>query len=62
MRGAGLVPSADAAFEWLLDLCVLEKALHEVEYELANRPDWASIPLLGILRIVDAPAPASGYR
>jgi maltose alpha-D-glucosyltransferase/alpha-amylase len=58
VSGAGLVPSADPAFERLLDVFVLEKALYEVQYELANRPDWAIIPLLGILRIVDAPAPA----
>jgi starch synthase (maltosyl-transferring) len=58
VKGAGLVPSADAGFEGLLDLFVLDKALYEVEYELASRPDWAIIPLLGILRIVDAPAPA----
>ena len=62
VSGTGLVPSADPAFEQLLDLFVLEKALYEVEYELANRPDWAIIPLLGILRIVNAPSPAQGYK
>ena len=24
---------------------LLDKALHELEYELANRPDWVEIPL-----------------
>jgi maltose alpha-D-glucosyltransferase/alpha-amylase len=31
---------------------VLEKALLETEYELANRPDWLRVPLTGILRIL----------
>jgi predicted trehalose synthase len=28
---------------------VLEKGLMEIEYELANRPDWIRIPLHGVL-------------
>jgi maltose alpha-D-glucosyltransferase/alpha-amylase len=31
---------------------ILERAVHELSYELANRPDWASIPLKGILDIL----------
>lgn len=30
----------------------LSKALYELRYELNNRPDWARIPLQGILRMV----------
>ena len=56
--GAGLVPSDAGAFERLLRALVLDKALYEVEYELASRPDWAIIPLLGILQILNAPASA----
>lgn len=29
-----------------------EKAIYEVNYELANRPGWVAIPLVGILRLV----------
>ena len=36
----------------LLDLFLLEKALYEIEYELANRPTWAQIPLEATLRIL----------
>jgi trehalose synthase-fused probable maltokinase len=32
----------------LIEFFTLEKALYEVTYELANRPDWASIPLTAL--------------
>jgi maltose alpha-D-glucosyltransferase/alpha-amylase len=37
----------------LLELFVVEKALYEVRYELSHRPDWAHIPLRGILAAID---------
>jgi maltose alpha-D-glucosyltransferase/alpha-amylase len=42
--------TADAAR--LLDFFLLEKAFCEVEYELAQRPDWLRVPLSGIARIL----------
>ena len=36
----------------LLDFFLLEKALYEIEYELAHRPDWLHVPLIGTLRIL----------
>jgi maltose alpha-D-glucosyltransferase/alpha-amylase len=36
----------------LLDLFVLEKALYEVRYELAHRPDWVSVPITGVLNLL----------
>jgi predicted trehalose synthase len=30
----------------------LEKALYEVGYEAANRPDWIGIPLDGVRRLL----------
>ena len=50
IQGAGVYASLDKA-RGLLDLFVLEKALYELRYELANRPDWAAIPLHGILAL-----------
>ncbi|MGE0228055.1 MAG: maltose alpha-D-glucosyltransferase [Dehalococcoidia bacterium] len=45
VEGAGLLPEDPERFDALLRLHLLDKALHELEYELANRPDWISIPL-----------------
>ena len=36
----------------LLQTFVLDKALYELNYELNNRPDWAHIPLAGILDLL----------
>ena len=37
----------------LLRLCLLTKALYEVDYEANNRPDWIEIPARGVLSILD---------
>ena len=37
----------------LLRLHLLAKALYEVNYEAANRPDWIEIPVRGVLSILD---------
>jgi predicted trehalose synthase len=36
----------------LVDFFTLEKAVYEVSYELANRPEWVAIPLAGVLRVL----------
>lgn len=56
VAGCASVPQADAPFEAALAAFVLEKALYEVCYEAANRPDWLGIPLGGIGRLLDAAA------
>jgi maltose alpha-D-glucosyltransferase/alpha-amylase len=48
----GLLPGAKDQLRILLNAHLLEKAIYEVAYELNNRPDWAYIPLRGILRIL----------
>jgi maltose alpha-D-glucosyltransferase / alpha-amylase len=59
-RGAGLYPSFEAV-RGLLELFELEKAFYELRYEMANRPSWVRIPLLGILALAgDAPAEKEG--
>lgn len=38
--------------EFLLDYCLLEKAVYELGYELNSRPRWTIIPLKGIASIL----------
>lgn len=37
----------------LLNALILDKALYELAYEAAQRPDWLEIPLAGVARILD---------
>jgi maltose alpha-D-glucosyltransferase / alpha-amylase len=37
----------------LLHLFMLQKAFYEIGYEAANRPDWLSIPVRGVLALLD---------
>ena len=47
-------PSGEAAISNLLSIYELEKAIYELRYELDNRPDWISIPVAGISRLLEA--------
>jgi maltokinase len=47
-----LLPPSDEAIHRLLAIFELEKAVYELRYELDNRPDWVSIPVAGILRLL----------
>jgi maltose alpha-D-glucosyltransferase/alpha-amylase len=47
------VPSERDSFNALLDLFLLEKALYELRYEVANRPDWVGIPLRGLIGLAE---------
>jgi len=49
--GLASVPADAAAFQSLLDLFLVEKALYELRYEIAHRPDWIAIPLHGLLEL-----------
>jgi maltokinase len=48
-----LLPPGRAAVDRLIAVFELEKAVYELRYELDNRPDWASIPVAGICRLLD---------
>ncbi|MGE5273136.1 MAG: maltokinase N-terminal cap-like domain-containing protein [Verrucomicrobiota bacterium] len=50
---ATIVPPGPEAFERLLSVFELEKAVYELRYELSMRPDWVPIPVAGILRILE---------
>ena len=52
IRGCSSCPEDPDTFARLLDLFILEKALYEIRYELANRPSWLRIPVEGILTLL----------
>lgn len=49
---AGFLPKSKEELKALLDIYILEKAVYELSYELNNRPDWAHVPIRGIVEIV----------
>jgi maltokinase len=50
-----LVPGDDDDRRRVLDAFTLSKAVYEVGYELAHRPDWAHIPLEAVHRLIASP-------
>jgi maltose alpha-D-glucosyltransferase/alpha-amylase len=52
MEGSPALPEGHLRDD-LIDLCVLEKALYEVRYELDNRPDWVGAPLAALHDLVE---------
>ena len=50
--GARFVPKSTDELRAALDAYMLEKALYELGSELDSRPDWARIPILGILELM----------
>jgi maltose alpha-D-glucosyltransferase/alpha-amylase len=36
-----------------MDTFLLEKAIYELNFDLRTRPDWALVPMLGILSILN---------
>lgn len=46
-------PSSEEAWSAHLRYQLLKKALYEVEYEASNRPDWVSIPVEGVLELLE---------
>jgi len=46
-----ILPHDPADLETVMDAFELEKAVYELAYEQANRPDWAAIPLAALARL-----------
>lgn len=54
IKGCPAWPEEPGAAERLIRFFVIEKALYELRYEMNNRPDWLSIPLFSLIRLLDA--------
>ncbi len=52
MRGCASYPASKKQARDMIAFFTLERAVHELSYELANRPAWVEIPLKGILAIL----------
>jgi maltose alpha-D-glucosyltransferase/alpha-amylase len=48
---APFVPERSEDRDLLLDAYLIDKACYELSYELNNRPEWAGIPLSGLLQL-----------
>jgi maltose alpha-D-glucosyltransferase/alpha-amylase len=57
LDGSGLLPEAPAHTSALLDFYLLDKCLYELDYEFNSRPDWVSIPLYGLLGLMEQKTP-----
>ncbi|MHB8463498.1 MAG: phosphotransferase [Acidimicrobiales bacterium] len=55
LAGSPLLPRDPAVTAALLDAFEVDKAVYEVAYEVAHRPDWAAIPLAAVRRLVPHP-------
>ncbi|HEY2428394.1 MAG TPA: phosphotransferase [Acidimicrobiales bacterium] len=53
LAGSPLLPADPASVEALLAFFELDKAVYEVAYEQAHRPDWVQIPLAAVRRLVE---------
>jgi trehalose synthase-fused probable maltokinase len=49
VEGLASIPGKREEAQRILLFFLLEKALYEITYEMANRPDWVEIPLRGVL-------------
>jgi maltose alpha-D-glucosyltransferase/alpha-amylase len=63
VANGNILPPRREELEILLNAYLLEKAVYELNYELNNRPDWVSIPMEGILHLLQAePHPVAEQR
>jgi len=48
-----LLPAGQAGMENLLAIFELERAIYELRYELNHRPEWVTVPVAGIVRLLE---------
>jgi maltose alpha-D-glucosyltransferase/alpha-amylase len=46
------LPPSEDAIGRLLQALLIEKAVYEIGYELSHRPDWAAVPVAGVLELL----------
>jgi maltose alpha-D-glucosyltransferase/alpha-amylase len=56
IAGCPSYPESEAEASRLLDLFLVKKALYEICYEAANRPNWIRIPLRGVTTLLELEA------
>jgi maltose alpha-D-glucosyltransferase / alpha-amylase len=54
MTNARLWPADLHATKAMVNFFSLEKAVREIEYELAQRVEWLRLPLVGLLRLLES--------
>jgi len=54
--GGGFLPEDPAHVDALIELFTWQKALYELRYELAERPEWVAVPLAGLAQLLGEPA------
>jgi maltose alpha-D-glucosyltransferase/alpha-amylase len=54
MTNARLWPADLHATDAMVNFFSLEKAVREIEYELAHRVEWLRLPLVGLLRLLES--------
>jgi maltose alpha-D-glucosyltransferase/alpha-amylase len=52
-RGMVSYPREEREAAALLNLFLLQKTLYEISYEAANRPSWITVPVRGLLELLD---------
>ncbi|HVW22085.1 MAG TPA: maltose alpha-D-glucosyltransferase [Opitutaceae bacterium] len=55
--GCPVWPRSAQAAEDLLNLLILDKAIYEIGYEIANRPNWVGIPVRAVVEMLEAAGP-----
>ena len=50
---AKFLPSGEDDIRRLLDVYLIEKAFNDIRAELADRPEWVSIPIRSALQVLE---------
>ena len=53
LKDKRLWPTDADACDRMVRFFQIEKALQEIDHELTHRPDWARLPMIALLRLID---------